>query len=253
MSETRFTNKSLQQFLREAAKYPPLHPDAEATATPEQLVKHNMLFVVSEAKKINNSASDIKDLISEGMIGLIKASNVFDPTRGFKFISFAKFYVRQAILQYIYDTQSTIRIPAKNYRYIRTYMELKEKYDESELKEMDIFPKNFLRDIHHYPKVSSIENNTEDDDEMEKQFASDEDTAKTIENLSLSKRLKNILKRLSKEEYFIIQCLYLEDFPMLPFQIADKMKFSDERIRQLHKQALHKLKQKSDVHDLLIQ
>lgn len=253
MSEIRFTNKSLQKFLKEAAKYPPLHPDAEATATPEELVKHNMLFVVSEAKKINNSATDIKDLISEGMIGLIKAANAFDPTRGFKFISFAVFYVRQAILQYIYDTQSTIRIPAKNYRYIRTYLELKEKHDEAEMKEMNIFPKNFLRDIHHYPKVSSIENDTDDEDEMEKQFASDEDTAKAIENLSLSNRLKSILKRLSKEELFVIRSYYFEDFPLRPFQIGEKLNFSNERIRQLHRQALHKLKQKSDVLDLLAQ
>ena len=253
MSETRFTNKSLQHFLREAARYPPLKPEAEVTATPEQLVKHNMLFVVSEAKKINNSATDIKDLISEGMIGLIKAADLFDPTRGFKFISFARFYIRQGILQYIYDTQSTIRIPSKNYRYIRTYVELKEKYDEAELKELDIFPKHFLRDMHHYPKVSSIENNSEDEDEIEKQFASDEDTARVIENLSFSKRMKSILKNLTKEEYFIIQSLYLDDFPLSFRQIADKLEYSQQRIRQLHQQALHKLKQRNDVHDLLAQ
>jgi RNA polymerase primary sigma factor len=252
MNEIRFTNKSLQQFLKEAAKYKPLSPDAEATATPEQLIKHNMLFVVSEAKKISNSATDIKDLISEGMIGLIKAANTFDHTRGFKFISYAVFSIRQAILTYIYDTQSTIRIPAKNYRFIRIYLELKEKHDDAEIKEMNIFPKYFLRDIHHYPQVFTIEN-TNEDDEMEKQFASDEDTAKHIENLSLSKNMKSILSRLSKDEYYVIKCMYFEEFPMRAIQIAKKLNFTQERIRQLHKQALHKLKQKTSVHDLLVQ
>jgi RNA polymerase primary sigma factor len=253
MNEIRFTNKSLQHFLKEASKYPPLHPDAEATATPEQLIKHNMLFVVSEAKKINNSATDIKDLISEGMIGLIKAANRFDSTRGFKFISFAVYYIRQAILTYIYDTQSTIRIPAKNYQLIRTYLELKAKYDEAEIKEMDLFPKYFIRDFHHYPKVMSIENDSNDEDEIEKQFASDEDTARVIENLSMSKKIKIILRTLSKEEYFIIENMYLVDFPLRPFQIAERLNYSQERIRQLHLQALHKLRQKTSVHDLLTQ
>ena len=112
----QFTNresKSLDQYLQEIGKVDLLTPDQEIDLAikikkgdelaKEKLVKANLRFVVSVAKQFQNQGLSLGDLINEGNIGLIKAAQRFDETRGFKFISYAVWWVRQSIMQAIAD------------------------------------------------------------------------------------------------------------------------------------------------------
>ena len=120
----QFTNresKSLDQYLQEIGKVDLLTPDQEIDLAvkikkgderaKEQLVKANLRFVVSVAKQFQNQGLSLGDLINEGNIGLIKAAQRFDETRGFKFISYAVWWVRQSIMQAIADQSRVVRLP----------------------------------------------------------------------------------------------------------------------------------------------
>ena len=120
----QFTNresKSLDQYLQEIGKVDLLTPDEEIELAvkikkgdelaKEQLVKANLRFVVSVAKQFQNQGLSLGDLINEGNIGLIKAAQRFDETRGFKFISYAVWWVRQSIMQAIADQSRVVRLP----------------------------------------------------------------------------------------------------------------------------------------------
>ncbi len=120
----QFTNresKSLDQYLQEIGKVDLLTPDMEITLAirikkgdmlaQEQLIKANLRFVVSVAKQFQNQGLSLGDLINEGNIGLIKAAQRFDETRGFKFISYAVWWVRQSIMQAIADQSRVVRLP----------------------------------------------------------------------------------------------------------------------------------------------
>jgi RNA polymerase primary sigma factor len=118
----QFTNresKSLDQYLQEIGKVDLLTPDDEIELAikikkgdrlaQERLIKANLRFVVSVAKQFQNQGLSLGDLINEGNIGLIKAAERFDETRGFKFISYAVWWVRQSIMQAIADQSRVVR------------------------------------------------------------------------------------------------------------------------------------------------
>ncbi|MCK7522131.1 MAG: sigma-70 family RNA polymerase sigma factor [Ignavibacteriales bacterium] len=120
----QFTNresKSLDQYLQEIGKVDLLTPDMEIELAihikkgdmlaQEKLIKANLRFVVSVAKQFQNQGLSLGDLINEGNIGLIKAAQRFDETRGFKFISYAVWWVRQSIMQAIADQSRVVRLP----------------------------------------------------------------------------------------------------------------------------------------------
>lgn len=120
----QFTNresKSLDQYLQEIGKVDLLTPQDEIDLAirikkgderaKEKLIKANLRFVVSVAKQFQNQGLSLGDLINEGNIGLIKAAERFDETRGFKFISYAVWWVRQSIMQAIADQSRVVRLP----------------------------------------------------------------------------------------------------------------------------------------------
>jgi len=120
----QFTNresKSLDQYLQEIGKVDLLTPDEEidlaikikkgSRAALDKLTKANLRFVVSVAKQFQNQGLSLGDLINEGNLGLIKAAKRFDETRGFKFISYAVWWVRQSIMQAIADQSRIVRLP----------------------------------------------------------------------------------------------------------------------------------------------
>ncbi|MGA9293041.1 MAG: sigma-70 family RNA polymerase sigma factor, partial [Ignavibacteriaceae bacterium] len=120
----QFTNresKSLDQYLQEIGKVDLLTPDQEIELAIrikkgdkkalEALTKANLRFVVSVAKQFQNQGLSLGDLINEGNLGLIKAAQKFDETRGFKFISYAVWWIRQSIMQAIADQSRMVRLP----------------------------------------------------------------------------------------------------------------------------------------------
>jgi RNA polymerase primary sigma factor len=118
---TNRDNKSLDQYFQEISKIELLTAEEEIDlavlikkgneVAKEKLVKANLRFVVSVAKQFQNQGLTLGDLINEGNIGLIKAAQKFDVTRGFKFISYAVWWVRQGIMQAIADHQRVVRLP----------------------------------------------------------------------------------------------------------------------------------------------
>ena len=115
------SNRALGNYLAEISKFEPLDPRKEIELTQrikkgdrragEELIVSNLRFVVSVAKKFQGQGRPLEDLISEGNLGLIKAAERFDETRGFKFISYAVWWVRQAILQSLSEHSRMIRVP----------------------------------------------------------------------------------------------------------------------------------------------
>src|SRR5207249_2895090 len=112
---------SLDQYLREISLYPLINREKETTlavrikqADPEaldKLVRSNLRFVVSVAKKYQNQGVSLADLINEGNLGLIRAAHKFDETKGIKFISYAVWWIRQAILQALAEQSRIVRVP----------------------------------------------------------------------------------------------------------------------------------------------
>jgi len=142
----QFTNresKSLDQYLQEIGKVDLLTPDMEITLAilikkgdmlaQEKLIKANLRFVVSVAKQFQNQGLSLGDLINEGNIGLIKAAQRFDETRGFKFISYAVWWVRQSIMQAIADQSRVVRLPLNRVgnltKISKAYRELEQEYE----------------------------------------------------------------------------------------------------------------------------
>lgn len=120
-SITRRDEKSLEKYLTEISRYDVLTPEEEVQLFQRiregdeealvRIVRHNLRFVVSVAKQYQNLGLWLGDLVNEGNIGLIKAARRFDETRGFKFISYAVWWIRQSILQAVNDKANKIRIP----------------------------------------------------------------------------------------------------------------------------------------------
>lgn len=115
-------NSSFIQYMREVSEIPLLTPDQEADlaikavngdeAAAEKLVKSNLRFVISVAKQYATDKISLEDLVNEGNIGLIKSVEKFDPNKGYKFISFAVWWVRKIIMEYVSNYGKTVRIPA---------------------------------------------------------------------------------------------------------------------------------------------
>ncbi len=120
-SITRRDEKSMEKYLTEISRYEVLTPDEEYALFSKirngdeeallKIVHHNLRFVVSVAKQYQHLGLWLGDLINEGNIGLIKAANRFDETRGFKFISYAVWWIRQSIIQSINQKARKIRLP----------------------------------------------------------------------------------------------------------------------------------------------
>src|SRR5574344_36135 len=115
---TKRSNRSLGLYLSGLRKYVPLEPEEEATLASKKditsrnkLVEANLKFVVSVAKQYQGLGLSYEDLIEEGNIGLIKAAEKFDETRGFKFISYAVWWIRQSILQALAEQSRIVRLP----------------------------------------------------------------------------------------------------------------------------------------------
>ena len=136
---------SLDKYLQEIGRVELLSPDEEVELAQrikkgdhealERLTKANLRFVVSVSKQYQNQGLTLPDLINEGNLGLIKAAQRFDETRGFKFISYAVWWIRQSILNAIAENSKTIRLPLNKLGSIRkianTYAQLEQKFERA--------------------------------------------------------------------------------------------------------------------------
>ncbi|MBY0427542.1 MAG: RNA polymerase sigma factor RpoD/SigA, partial [Cytophagales bacterium] len=140
---TNRESQSLDKYLQEIGKVDLLTPDEEVDLAKrirdgdqlalEKLTKANLRFVVSVAKQYQNQGLSLGDLINEGNLGLIKAAQRFDETRGFKFISYAVWWIRQSILQALAEQSRIVRLPLNRVgslnKIAKTFSELEQKYE----------------------------------------------------------------------------------------------------------------------------
>ncbi|ANQ50385.1 sigma-70 family RNA polymerase sigma factor [Flammeovirga yaeyamensis] len=267
---TNRESQSLDKYLQEIGKVDLLTPDEEVTLAKqiregdqialEKLTKANLRFVVSVAKQYQNQGLSLGDLINEGNLGLIKAAQRFDETRGFKFISYAVWWIRQSILQALAEQSRIVRLPLNRVgslnKISKTFSELEQRYEREpspdELAEVLDVTTNEVVDTmkisgRHVsmdaPFVQGEENNLYD--VLENDMEEKPDTE--LMNDSLRKEVQRALSTLTKREADVIT-LYFGlngEHSMTLEEIGEKFNLTRERVRQIKEKAIRRLRHTS--------
>lgn len=268
---------SVRLYLREIGKIPLLSADEELELAhavvagdkraKDKMAEANMRLVVSIAKRYVGRGLDLLDLIQEGNTGLLRAVEKFDPDKGFKFSTYATWWIRQAITRAIADQARTIRIPVHMVetinKLLRTQRRLtqdlnREPTNEEIAKEMDIE----VDKVEHIMKIKqdihSLDQSVRDDEEdsVLGDFVEDEDTITPEEsatNQLLKEQVKDLLGSLSEREQKIIRLRFgLEDGKSHTLEeVGQEFSVTRERIRQIEAKALAKLRKHKDSKKLL--
>lgn len=222
-----------------------------------RLVKANLRFVVSVAKQYQNQGLSLQDLINEGNIGLIKAAYKFDETRGFKFISYAVWWIRQSILQALAEQSRIVRIPLNQVsslnKLIKEASYLEQAYERSpsvtELAEHLNMPEDRIAEtIRLSGKHVSVDAPMPEDEETTMiDLMESKDYARTDQNLdeeSLKQDIERALSTLTEKEKIVIKMFYGIDqtHAYTLEEIAAKLKITKEGVRQIKERALKRLK-----------
>lgn len=264
---------SLDKYLQEISKYGLISAEKEAELAVkirkgdinalDQLIKANLRFVVSVAKQYQNQRLYLPDLINEGNIGLIKAANRFDETKGFKFISYAVWWIRQSILQSLAEHSRIVRLPLNKITSInkvnQTFYDLLQRYQREPsideiAKELEIAPKDVKKAMMETEKSISMDAPLDDDEKrnLYSILIDDSDTQSPETNLlkeSLKTELKRVLSTLPVRESEIIKQYYGIDFPH-PYTLEEIGRHFDltrERVRQIKSRTMKILKRRSEI------
>lgn len=227
----------------------------------EKLTRANLRFVVSVAKQYQNQGLALNDLIDEGNLGLIKAAQKFDETRGFKFISYAVWWIRQSILQAISEQSRIVRMPLNQVGF------------QSKLSKARI---NFEQENERRPSVQELAEvmNTAEDKiadalgsngkkvSVDAPFQNDETSAmidtmtddnasstdEEMEKESLSSDLDAALSCISEREQTVLKMLFGIGHPeMTAEEVANSLNLTRERVRQIKERALRRLRENADI------
>lgn len=266
----QFTNResqSLDKYLQEIGKVDLLTPEEEIQlaiqvkngdqAAMEKLTKSNLRFVVSVAKQYQNQGLSLGDLINEGNLGLIKAVRRFDETRGFKFISYAVWWIRQSILQALAEQSRIVRLPLNRVGALnkigKAYATLKQEFERepsaeeiAESLEMDVNEISNTLKISGKPVSmdapfsSGEENSLLDIIENDQQPSPDNE----LISESLKQEIKSVLSILPEREAEIIRLYFGLDgeFAMTLEEIGEKFNLTRERVRQIKEKAIRRLR-----------
>ncbi|MEM7551265.1 MAG: RNA polymerase sigma factor RpoD/SigA [Bacteroidota bacterium] len=267
---TNRESQSLDKYLQEIGKVDLLTPDEEVDLAKrikegdqlalEKLTKANLRFVVSVAKQYQNQGLSLGDLINEGNLGLIKAAQRFDETRGFKFISYAVWWIRQSILQALAEQSRIVRLPLNRVgslnKISKTFSELEQKYEREpspdELAEVLEVTTNEVVDTmkisgRHVsmdaPFVQGEENSLLDVLENDSEETPDNE----LMNDSLRKEVQRALSTLTQREADVIT-LYFGlngEHSMTLEEIGEKFNLTRERVRQIKEKAIRRLRHTS--------
>jgi len=268
--------KSLDKYLQDICSEELLTPEEEVQlaqrikngdqAALDKLTRANLRFVVSVAKQYQNQGLSLPDLINEGNVGLIKAAKRFDETRGFKFISYAVWWIRQSILQAIAENSRIVRLPANQLGALnklkkemsKLEQELERPPSEEELAERVDLPEEKIKSIlgisgRHIsidaPLVADEDTNFVD-------VLPNEDTPPTDDGLmkeSLSLEIERSLSTLTEYEREVIKMYFGIGLahPLSLDEIAMKFNLTRERVRQIKEKGLKRLKNSSKSKHLM--
>lgn len=228
----------------------------------EKLTKANLRFVVSVSKQYQNQGLTLPDLINEGNLGLIKAAQRFDETRGFKFISYAVWWIRQSILQALAEQSRIVRLPLNKIGSInkinKTFSRLEQQFERppsaDELAEVLELPveevKQSLRNAgRHVSMDAPLKEGDESSSNMYEVLQSDDipSPESALMNDSLRKEIERSLSTLTSREADVIR-LYFGlngEHPMTLEEIGERFDLTRERVRQIKEKAIRRLKHTS--------
>ena len=269
-SITNRETASLDKYLQDIGKEELITADEEVQLAQkvkqgdqralEKLVKANLRFVVSVAKQYQNQGLSLPDLINEGNLGLIKAAKRFDETRGFKFISYAVWWIRQSILQALAEQSRIIRLPLNQVGSLnkikKATSKLEQKYERAPSAE-EIAEKLEIPDykIDAAKKITtryiSMDAPLTQDDETKflDVFVSDDSphTDDILMKESLAREIQRSLATLTKKERDVINLYYGIGMPhgLTLEEIGAKFDLTRERVRQIKEKAIRRLKHTS--------
>lgn len=267
---TNRESQSLDKYLQEIGKVDLITPDEEVRLAKrikegdqlalEKLTKANLRFVVSVAKQYQNQGLTLGDLINEGNLGLIKAAQRFDETRGFKFISYAVWWIRQSILQALAEQSRIVRLPLNRVgsmnKVSKTFSELEQKFEREpspeELAEVLELTTNEVVDTmkisgRHIsmdaPFVQGEENSLLDVLENDGEQTPDSE----LMNDSLRREVQRALSTLTQRESDVVTLCYgLNGETVLTLEeIGEKFTLTRERVRQIKEKAIRRLRHTS--------
>ncbi len=267
-SITSRESDSLEKYLSDIAKIEMVTPEEEVllarrikqgdTDALENLTKANLRFVVSVAKQYQGHGLSLSDLINEGNVGLIKAAQRFDETKGFKFISYAVWWIRQSIMLAIVEQSRLVRLPlnkAGNFAKINKLSSQLEQLFEreptvEELAEIMKIKDSEIKDIanssaKHVSMDAPLGTDSEDSS-MVDMLADDGNSTpdKSLLSESLKNEISNVLKVISPREAEVLAAFYgVNGFPQMNLEeIADKFDLTRERVRQIKERAIRRLR-----------
>ena len=268
---TSRNSEALDRYLTEIAREPMLTPDEEATLAHtihqggpagerarDRLVSANLRFVVSVAKQYQHQGISLTDLINEGNMGLVKAAEKFDETRGFKFISYAVWWIRQSIMEALAVKSRIVRVPLNQVGIAGKVNRATEQFLQEHGRVPSTHELATMTGIDEELVISAFEANgrstsidapisEDDDNSLADTLSSDDDSARSDSsldresmNLFISDLLKEVLN--DREQRIITESFGIGRMEKSLEEIADEMGMTRERIRQVKEKALRKIR-----------
>lgn len=268
-------SRSLNAYMNEVRTYPSVTADEEVelaqriaagdNAALDRLVKANLRFVISVSKQYQGYGLTLQDLINEGNVGLIKAASRFDPSRGFKFISYAVWWIRQSIIHAISTQARMVRLPQNKMAELRKIQEagIKLSQDYGREPTAEELAQAMGTSAAAIEKVSSLNSKhvsldapmVDGEEGTLKEVLPDEAPLADEEVIrnSMLQALDDCLQSLRPREREVIMLSYGigTDMPMKLDDIADKFELTRERIRQIRDRAIRKLRNSHVRHQLV--
>lgn len=268
---TNREDASLDKYLQEIGKEDMISAEQEVELAVrirngdqvalDKLTRANLRFVISVSKQYQNQGLTLPDLINEGNMGLIKAASRFDETRGFKFISYAVWWIRQSILQALAEQSRIVRLPLNKIGTInkinRAYSELEQKFERppsaEELGEfLDVSPdevrKSLSNSIRHVSMDAPL-SETEDSSSMYDVLPNDDinNPEQSLVKESLRKDIERSLSTLTMREGEVVRLFYGLNgkYPLTLEEIGERFDLTRERVRQIKEKAIRRLKHTS--------
>lgn len=262
------STESVAIYLREIGKIDLLTADQEAElayiirkggkdakAAREQLIKANLKFVVSVANKYKSHLLELSDLISEGNLGLLKAVELFDETKGFKFISFAVWHIHQAILDALNKNSSLVHLPQNRQKILQRFRQMQEDMLQKEQRQVSVEEFCEVSGFDYDQVLRAFEASsapvfmdqkvTEDSDStFVDLIASDSVADFYLDKESLKYDLNDIMSKLlnAKERYVVKHFIGIDCHPLTFAEIAEELNLTCERTRQIYHTAIDKIR-----------
>ena len=270
-SITNRSSEALDKYLVEIGRVPMISVDEEielaqkirkggreGERAKEKLVKANLRFVVSVAKQYQHQGLGLTDLIDEGNIGLVKAAGKLDETRGFKFISYAVWWIRQSILQAIAEQSRIVRLPLNQVGALSKINSEISKFEQKNQRRPSVQELSSLTNIdetkidqtikadnHHMSIDAPFQE--DDDNSMADVLASGEDSRadKQVDYESMAKELDTVLRNVLKDREITIvrECFGIGCHEKGLEEIGDQLGLTRERVRQIREKSIVKLRE----------